>query len=104
MDRVILPLPGIGVLVLSYEAYRRGLEEGALMSKPKPLPPIVITQPVESGGRLDVIAASKALRMSKPQLYKRIKMGQLIPQKDGRRTYFTQSELQRYIQSLQPRE
>ena len=47
--------------------------------------------------RFGVVEAARMLRMSRAQLYNRIQDGALKPQKDGARTYFTRSELERYV-------
>ena len=47
--------------------------------------------------RFEVVEAARMLRMSQAQLYNRISDGALKPQKDGSRTYFTRSELERYV-------
>ena len=47
--------------------------------------------------RFGVVEAARMLRMSRAQLYNRIQDGALKPQKDGSRTYFTRSELERYV-------
>ena len=47
--------------------------------------------------RFGVAEAARMLRMSRAQLYNRIHDGVLKPQKDGSRTYFTRSELERYV-------
>ena len=47
--------------------------------------------------RFGVVEAARMLRMGRAQLYNRIHDGALKPQKDGARTYFTQSELERYV-------
>lgn len=47
--------------------------------------------------RFGVAEAARMLRMSRAQLYNRIHDGALKPQKDGSRTYFTRSELERYV-------
>jgi excisionase family DNA binding protein len=50
--------------------------------------------------RLDVIEAAQALRISRAQLYKRIRSGDIAAQKDGKRTFVTATELHRYVESL----
>ena len=47
--------------------------------------------------RFGVVEAARMLRMSRAQLYNRVNDGALRPQKDGARTYFTRSELERYV-------
>ena len=47
--------------------------------------------------RFGVVEAARMLRMSRAQIYNRIHDGALKPQKDGARTYFTRSELERYV-------
>jgi predicted DNA-binding transcriptional regulator AlpA len=47
--------------------------------------------------RFEVVEAARMLRMSRAQLYNCISDGALKPQKDGSRTYFTRSELERYV-------
>jgi Helix-turn-helix domain len=49
--------------------------------------------------RFGVPEAAHILRMSRAQIYIRIGEGLLKPQKDGHRTYFTQAELVRYVES-----
>ena len=49
--------------------------------------------------RFDITEAARILRMSRATLYERIRLGELKPQKDGRRSYVTATELQRYISS-----
>ncbi len=58
-----------------------------------PRPPDIVSL------RFDMAEAAKILRMSRAQLYKRIKSGTLRPQKDGARTYITRVELERYVQA-----
>jgi len=47
--------------------------------------------------RFDIVEAARMLRMSRATLYQRIRAGHLSVQKDGRRTYITVTELQRYV-------
>jgi transcriptional regulator of acetoin/glycerol metabolism len=47
--------------------------------------------------RFEIVEASRILRMSRAQLYKRIKSGTISAQKDGARTYITRVELNRYV-------
>ena len=47
--------------------------------------------------RFDITEASRILRMSRASLYERIRLGELRSQKDGRRSYVTAAELQRYV-------
>ena len=49
--------------------------------------------------RFEIIEAARILRMSRATLYERIRDGELKAQKDGRRSYITAVELQRYISS-----
>ena len=49
--------------------------------------------------RFDIAEAAQILRMSRAQLYNRICEGTIRPQKDGARTYITQAELERYVDS-----
>lgn len=49
--------------------------------------------------RFEIVEAARILRMSRAQVYKRIHHGALMPQKDGARTYITQTELERYVES-----
>jgi excisionase family DNA binding protein len=50
--------------------------------------------------RLEISEAAKALRMSRALLYRRIKAGEIITQKDGRRAFITEAELRRYVDRL----
>ena len=47
--------------------------------------------------RLDIPEATRILRLSRATLYERIRAGQIKTQKDGRRSYITAEELQRYV-------
>jgi hypothetical protein len=47
--------------------------------------------------RFEIHEASRILRMSRAQLYKRIKTGAIRIQKDGARTYVTAREIDRYV-------
>lgn len=49
--------------------------------------------------RFEVWEAARILRISRALLYHRIHEGSLRPQKDGARTYITQAELERYVES-----
>jgi hypothetical protein len=47
--------------------------------------------------RLEVPEAARMLRMSRSQLFNRMKEGSIKAQKDGSRTYITRAELERYV-------
>jgi excisionase family DNA binding protein len=47
--------------------------------------------------RFDIAEAARILRMSRATLYERIRTGELKAQKDGRRSFITAVELQRYV-------
>lgn len=47
--------------------------------------------------RFDILEAARVLRMSRAALYTRIHDGEIKIQKDGRRSYITAVELQRYV-------
>ena len=47
--------------------------------------------------RFDVAEAARILRISRATLYERIRSGEISCQKDGRRTFVTIAELQRYV-------
>jgi hypothetical protein len=49
--------------------------------------------------RFEVHEAARMLRMSRAQLYNRMKDGLIRVQKDGARTYITRAELERYVAS-----
>jgi excisionase family DNA binding protein len=49
--------------------------------------------------RFAVSEAARILRVSKAFLYIRLHQGSLRAQKDGARTYITQAELERYVES-----
>lgn len=49
--------------------------------------------------RFEISEAARILRMSRASLYERIRGGEIKAQKDGRRSYITASELQRYVAS-----
>jgi hypothetical protein len=47
--------------------------------------------------RFDIPEATRILRLSRATLYERIRAGLIQTQKDGRRSYITVEELQRYV-------
>lgn len=47
--------------------------------------------------RFDIPEATHILRLSRATLYERIRAGLIKTQKDGRRSYITAEELQRYV-------
>ena len=47
--------------------------------------------------RFDMMEAARIRRISRATLYERIKAGEIRTQKDGRRSYVTATELQRYV-------
>jgi excisionase family DNA binding protein len=49
--------------------------------------------------RFEITEAARILRLSRATLYERIRDGELKAQKDGRRSFITVVELQRYISS-----
>ena len=50
--------------------------------------------------RFDVLEAARILRLSRAALYERIRSGTIKVQKDGRRTFVSAAELQRYVSTL----
>jgi len=47
--------------------------------------------------RFDMMEAARILRISRATLYERVKAGEIRTQKEGRRSYVTATELQRYV-------
>ena len=47
--------------------------------------------------RFDILEAARILRLSRAALYERIRSGSIKVQKDGRRTFVSAAELQRYV-------
>ncbi len=47
--------------------------------------------------RFDIPEVTRILRLSRATLYERIRAGLIQTQKDGRRSYITAEELQRYV-------
>jgi excisionase family DNA binding protein len=47
--------------------------------------------------RFDIMEAARILRISRATLYERINAGEIKTQKDGRRSFVTANELQRYV-------
>jgi hypothetical protein len=47
--------------------------------------------------RFEIIKAARILRMSRATPYQRMRVGHLAIHKDGRRSYITVTELQRYV-------
>jgi hypothetical protein len=51
--------------------------------------------------RYPLTDVAKILHLSRATLYERIKVGRLVIQKDGRRSFVTTDEIRRYIASSQ---
>ncbi len=49
--------------------------------------------------RFEISEVAHILRLSRATLYERIRDGKIKTQKDGRRSFVTASELQRYVSS-----
>lgn len=49
--------------------------------------------------RFDIAEAARILKFSRATLYSRVSSGAIRTQKDGRRTYITRAELERYVAS-----
>ena len=49
--------------------------------------------------RFEISEAALMIRMSRAQIYTRIRERSIKPQKDGARTYITRAELERYVES-----
>ena len=47
--------------------------------------------------RFEITEAARILRISHATLYERIRSGLIATQKDGRRTFFMATKLQRYV-------
>jgi excisionase family DNA binding protein len=47
--------------------------------------------------RFDITESARILRISRATLYERVREGRIRTQKDGRRSFITARELQRYI-------
>ena len=54
--------------------------------------------------RFEMSEAARILRISRAHLYNRLHDGSIRAQKDGARTYITHAELERYVESCNPRE
>ena len=47
--------------------------------------------------RYEISEAARALRISRALLYRRIQAGEIAVQRDGRRSFITARELERYV-------
>jgi excisionase family DNA binding protein len=54
--------------------------------------------------RFEITEAAKILRISRSTLYERISSGLISVHKDGRRTFITTFELERYVKGLAVRQ
>ena len=70
---------------------QKGSRARTTLSAPVVLAPVAL--------RYAISEASALLRMSRAQLYNRIREGSIKAAKDGGRTYITRSELERYVES-----
>ena len=78
----------------SPERVSRGLN----MQQPNQIAGQLLT-PALPSLRFEVPEAARILRMSRAQLYIRIREGSIRRQKDGARTYITRAEIERYVES-----
>ena len=66
--------------------------------------PMTTTTPSLPHLRFEITEAAKILRISRATLYERISSGLISIHKDGRRTFITASELERYVRRLSLRQ
>jgi len=59
---------------------------------------VITTEPLPQL-RFEILEAARILSLSRATLYQRIRAGQLAIHKDGRRSYVTAAEPQRYIEA-----
>jgi excisionase family DNA binding protein len=52
--------------------------------------------------RVGVLEAARIIGVSRARLYKHVQAGELRPCKDGKRTLFTMTELQRFVAATDP--
>ena len=57
---------------------------------------VIVAEPLPQL-RFEILEPARILRLSRATLYQRIRADQLAIHKDGRRSYVTAAELQRYI-------
>jgi hypothetical protein len=86
-DRVLIPLPGVGTLALSGDAYREALAEGAKLSA-SPAPSPAVREPL-----LDADQAAAQLSVSARWLEDSARAGIIPHIKLGKFTRFRVSEI-----------
>jgi hypothetical protein len=93
-QRVLIPLPGVGILVLEEEAYRRALQEGAKLNSPAELP-------ADTNERLlDSKQLSDVLQIPVTWIEQQARAGNIPSLPFRRRRRYRQSEVEAAIKLL----
>lgn len=87
-DRVLIPLPGIGTLALSGEAYQAALEEGAraIAARPSVQTSAHDPEPLLNAGEL-----ARALSLPKSCVYEKARTGEFPSVRVGKHVRFRRS-------------
>jgi excisionase family DNA binding protein len=99
-DRVIVPLPGIGALALSLEAYQAALAEGAKLIA-APTTSSAFTAP-EDEALLDAGELARVLRLPKSCVYEKARTGEFPSVRVGKHVRFQRSHVLSAIASTAP--
>lgn len=87
-DRVLIPLPGIGTLALSAEAYHAALAEGARLNAAAPGAPQAAT---DDEPLLDASELARALHLPKSCVYEKAKTREFPSVRVGKHVRFRRS-------------
>jgi len=90
-DRVVIPLPGIGTLVLHVEVYRDGLEEGAKLFPPAASVGARTTESDEP--LMNAAEIARAVNVPKTCIYERAKRGDIPAVKVGKHWRFRRTDV-----------
>ena len=85
-DRVLIPLPGIGTLALSGEAFRAALEAGQQTLTPQSAP--TASPAGDSEPLLDAAALARVLNLPKSCVYERARTGAIPSVRVGKHVRF----------------
>ena len=92
-DRVLIPLPGIGTLALSVEAYRAALAEGARLSRAPGESPSIAEAGSPGEPLLDAGELAKALHLPKSCVYEKARTGEFPSVRVGKHVRFRRADV-----------
>ncbi len=90
-DKVLVPVPGLGVLALEVETYREALVEGARLAAPTP------AAPASDEPLLDDVQLGVALNLAPTWIAQAARTGKIPSIKAGRWVRFKRSDVEKAL-------